>query len=188
MNEKEFLEYMNSGKEVESGSEEHIFMTCLSHKAMKITTRINNEYHTPEELRALFSELTGKPIDEDLRLFPPFTTDCGRNIHLGKGVFINSGCRFQDQGGIYIGDGSLIGHNTVIATLNHNFAPEKRHNLIPSPVYIGKNVWICANVTIIPGITIGDNAIVGAGSVVTKDVPANTIVAGNPAKAIKTIE
>ena len=111
-----------------------------------------------------------------------------QNITIGKNVFINACCRFQDQGGITIGDGTLIGHNTTIATLNHDFAPHCRANITPMPVFIGKNVWIGSDCTILPGVEIGDGAIIGAGSVVTKNVAANTIVAGNPAKVIKKIE
>ena len=121
-------------------------------------------------------------------MFPPFYTDCGKNIKIGKNVFINACCRFQDQGGIEIGDGSLIGHNTTIATLNHDFNPAKRQNLTPSPVKIGKNVWIGSDCTILPGVEIGDGAIIGAGSVVTKSIPTNAVAVGNPARVIKEIE
>ena len=134
-----------------------------------------------------FSKLTGREVDKSFGIFPPFYTDCGKNIIIGKNVFINACRRFQDQGGIEIGDGSLIGHNTTIATLNHDFNPEKRANINPKPVKIGKNVWIGSDSTILPGVEIGDGAIVGAGSVVTKSVPKNTIVAGNPAKIIRKI-
>ena len=102
-------------------------------------------------------------------------------------MFINSGCHFQDQGGITIDDGVLIGHNAVLATLNHNQDPEKRDNLLPAPIHIGRKVWLGANVTVLPGVTIGDNAIVAAGAVVTKDVEPNTVVGGVPAKIIKRI-
>ncbi len=187
MDNKEFLDYMNSGREVIGGSDIHLHMTKLSQEAIRITTEINSRYHEPEELRELFSELIGGPVDDAFGLFPPFTTDCGKNIHLGKGVFINSGCRFQDQGGITIGDNALIGHNVVIATLNHNLRPEKRANLIPIPVRIGKRVWIGSNTVILPGVTIGDNAVISAGSVVTKDVPENMIAVGNPAKVVRAV-
>lgn len=183
----EFLDYLNSGKTVKCGSDVHKYMHIASQQALKITVKINGEYHTPEEIQELFSELIGKKVDKSFGLFPPFTTDCGKNITLGKGVFINAGCRFQDQGGIIIGDGALIGHNTVIATLNHAFEPENRGDMIPSPVKIGKNVWIGSNSTILPGVTIGDNAIIGAGSVVTKDIPADMIAVGNPARVIRSI-
>lgn len=182
-----FLNALNSGNPVVAGSEIHHFMVKLSNEAMKITAELNNSYHTPEEIRTLFSNLIGTSVDESFTLFPPFYTDCGKNITIGKNVFINSGCRFQDQGGVTIGDGTLIGHNAVLATLNHDFAPEKRGTLHPSPINIGKNVWIGANVTVLPGVTIGDNAILAAGAVVTKDVPTNVIVGGVPAKVIKEI-
>jgi acetyltransferase-like isoleucine patch superfamily enzyme len=107
---------------------------------------------------------------------------------VGKNVFLNSGCRFQDQGGITIGDGTLIGHNAVLATLNHDVNPKKRSTLHPAPIVIGKNVWIGSNVTVVPGVTIGDGAIIAAGAVVTKDVSENTIVGGVPARFIKKIE
>lgn len=121
-------------------------------------------------------------------MFPPFYTDCGKNLTLGKNVFINACCQFQDQGGVTIGDGTLVGPKTVIATLNHHQDPCKRANLIPKPVTIGRNVWIGANVTILPGVTIGDGAIIAAGAVVSKDVESNTVVGGVPAKLIKTID
>ncbi|MEE3490647.1 MAG: DapH/DapD/GlmU-related protein, partial [Methanobrevibacter sp.] len=159
-----------------------------SQEAQKITCEINYSYHDFDEIRQLFSRLIGSEVSDDFRLFPPFTTDFGKNIHLGKNVFINSGCRFQDQGGIYIGGDVLIGHNVVIATLNHEENPAKRGNLVPSPVKIGNGVWIGSNVTITPGVTIGDGAIVGAGAVVTRDVAENTIVAGVPAKYIRDVK
>ena len=132
-------------------------------------------------------KLTGRAFPEGAYMFPPFYTDCGKNTKLGKNVFINACCQFQDQGGITIGDGTLVGPKTVIATLNHHQNPDKRANLIPKPVNIGKNVWIGANVTILPGVTIGDGAIIAAGAVVSKDVEANTIAGGVPAKFIKAI-
>ena len=175
MNLDTFLEHLNKGLTVDGGSEAHEFMHKVSQEALRITSALNNTYHSPEEIRELFSELTGKPVD------------CGKNITVGKNVFINSGCRFQDQGGITIGDGALIGHNAVLATLNHDFSPEKRSSMHPAPVVIGKNVWLGANVTVVPGVTIGDNAVIAAGAVVTKDIPAGTIAAGVPAKVLREL-
>lgn len=180
-----FLEHMNKRQYVQAGSEVHRYMTRLSDEARRIATQINCSYRTPEEIRKLFFRLIEKPEDDTFGLFPPFYTDCGKNITVGKNVFINAGCQFQDQGGITIGDGSLIGHNVVIATLNHDQNPKKRASLIPAPVVIGKNVWIGANSTILPGVTIHDGAIIAAGAVVTKDVPENMIVGGVPARVIK---
>lgn len=148
--------------------------------ALRIVARMNTGYRTPREVRELLAELTGKPVDDTVAVFPPFYSEFGKNLTLGKDVFINIACRFQDTGGITIGDGSLIGHGTTLTTLNHGIDPDRRADMIPSPVTIGRKVWLGAGVTVVPGVTIGDGAIVGAGSVVTKDVPANTIVAGVP--------
>ena len=185
MNLEQFLEHLNSEKPVKGGSEARLFMHGVSQEALKITAEINGSYHEPEELRALFSRLIGQPVDESFAMFPPFYTDCGKNIHIGKHVFINMGCKFQDQGGIFIGDGALIGHNVVLATLNHAMSPHDRGTMIPAPIHIGKNVWIGSNSTILPGVTIGDGAIVAAGAVVTRDVPENAIVGGVPARIMR---
>ncbi|MGM9538288.1 MAG: DapH/DapD/GlmU-related protein [Candidatus Onthomonas sp.] len=183
----DFLDYVNSGKRVTANSEVHRCMHTLSQQAMRLNAELNGGYHTPEEIRALFSQLTGKPVDESFGLFPPFTTDCGKNITVGKNVFINSGCRFQDQGGITIDDGALIGHNVVLATLNHCLDPLHREDLCPAPIHIGKKVWIGANATVLPGVSIGDGAVIAAGAVVTRDVPENTVVAGVPAKPTRPV-
>ena len=185
---KEFRELMAKGTYVEAETELFKAFHKFSQNALKITSELNNKYHTPEEVRELFAKLTQNDVPETFGMFPPFYTDCGINIKVGENVFINSCCRFQDQGGIEIGDGSLIGHNTTIATLNHDFNPTKRQNLTPSPVKIGKNVWIGSDCTILPGVSIGDGAIIGAGSVVTKSIPRTAIAVGNPARGIKEIE
>ena len=183
----QWLEIMDSGKEIGTDAEVRLMMHKLSQEALRITAELNGSYHNPDEIREIMEHLTGRSIDPSFGLFPPFYTDCGKNIKIGKNVFINSGCRFQDQGGIAIDDGALIGHNAVLATLNHNPDPEKRNNLLPAPIHIGKRVWLGANVTVLPGVTIGDNAIVAAGAVVTKDVQPNAVVGGVPAKFIKHI-
>lgn len=187
MNINEFLNYVNSGLPIQDGMEIHKYMSELSQEAMKITSELNSSYYTPEEICEIFSKLIGKPVDKTFRMFPPFYTDCGKNINIGKNVFINSCCCFQDQGGITINDGTLIGHKVVFATLDHNFIPEKRGDMTPKPIVIGKNVWIGANATILGGVTIGDNSIIAAGAVVTKDVPSDSVAAGVPARVIKSI-
>ena len=188
MHLQDFLAYLNSGRSVSAGSAEHRYMCALSQEALRITAELNNAYHTPEELRVIFSRLTGRPTDDTFTLFPPFYTDCGKNLVIGKNVFINSGCKVQDQGGIEIGDGTLIGHNVVLATLNQALAPERRGDLIPRPIRIGKNVWIGSNAVILPGVTIGDGAVIAAGAAVTKDVPENSVVGGVPARVLRTIQ
>lgn len=188
MSTEDFLAMMNRGETCIAGSPAHLRMTALSYEAIPLCEKLNTGEHTPEEVRTLFSELTGKDVGEGVYFFPPFFTDCGKNLTIGKGVFFNSGVKLQDQGGLTIGDNTLLGHNVVVATLNHDQDPEKRASLSPHPVHIGKNVWIGSNATILPGVTIGDGAIVAAGAVVNKNVEANTIVGGVPAKFIKKIK
>ncbi|MDE7327950.1 MAG: sugar O-acetyltransferase [Lachnospiraceae bacterium] len=149
---------------------------------------LNTKYHTPEEIREIMGRLTGKKVEDSFRLFPPFYTDFGKNITIGKDVFINSGCHFQDQGGIEIGDSALIGHNVVLATINHDLNPRENRKNHYAPIKIGTHVWIGSNATILPGVTIGDYAVVAAGAVVARDVPAMTVVGGVPAKKIKAIQ
>ncbi|MFV0400019.1 MAG: DapH/DapD/GlmU-related protein [Oscillospiraceae bacterium] len=184
----EFLEHLNHGETVIGGSEVHQYMHGASQEALRLTAELNSSYHTPEDIRELMSRITGREIDGTFALFPPFHTDCGKNIRIGKRVFINAGCCFQDQGGITIGDDTLIGHNVVLATLNHSLVPAKRKDMHPAPIVIGKNVWIGANATVLAGVRIGDNAVVAAGAVVTRDVPANAVVGGVPAKVLKVID
>ncbi|MST89212.1 sugar O-acetyltransferase [Sharpea azabuensis] len=188
MTTEAFIAILNTGKPVLAESKVHQKMHELSQEALKITTQINQGYHNENEIRALMSELVGYHVDETFSLFPPFYTDCGKNIHIGKHVFINSGCSFQDQGGIYIDDGALIGHQVIMATLNHDLDSNHRGDLVPASIHIGKNVWIGAHTTILPGVTIGEGAVVAAGAVVTKDVPDHTIVGGVPAKVIKYLQ
>lgn len=185
---EELRTYFSESETIGENKEAVDMMRFYSREAQKITMKINTAYHEPEELQELFSELIGKPVDPSFGLFPPFYTDFGKNISIGKNVFINAGCKFQDQGGIFIDDGALIGHGVVLATLNHDMAPEKRQQLHPAPIHIGKNVWIGANSVVCSGVTIGDNAVVAAGAVVVKDVEANTVVGGVPAKLIRRIE
>lgn len=184
----EFIKIMDTQDRVVAKSDVHNTMHLLSEEARKITCVLNGGYHTNEEIRALFSELTGRDVDETFVLFPPFYTDCGKNIKVGKNVFINSGCCFQDQGGVIISDDVLIGQQVVLATLNHDIVPSKRKDMFPRPVKIGKNVWIGAHATILSGVEIGENSIVAAGAVVTKSVPDNVVVAGVPAKIIRHID
>ena len=184
---EEFKEYAKSGRPLDT-PEIFEVLNRQSDEARKITFKLNGAYHSMEEIRGLLSELFGYKVSDTTRVFPPFYTDFGRNIHLGENVFINACCQFQDQGGIRIGDGCLIGHNVVFATLNHDMKPERRWICLPQSIELGKNVWIGSNATILSGVKIGDNAVVAAGAVVNKDVAANSIVGGVPAKFIKWIE
>lgn len=182
---QEFLDHVNSGATVEGGSPAHEFMHHAAQDALRVVAELNTGYRTPGEVRALLSRLTGRTVDESVALFPPFYSEFGKNLTLGAGVFINMGCRFQDTGGITVGDGALIGHGTTVTTLNHGMDPARRADMTPAPVVIGRRAWLGASVTVVPGVTIGDGAVVGAGAVVTRDVPADTVVAGVPARVVR---
>ena len=184
---KELLEHFNNGDTLGEDFEVIELMRYYSRQAQKITMEINTKFHEPDELAELFSDLIGKSVGEHFGLFPPFYTDFGKNITIGDNVFINAGCKFQDQGGIVIEEGALIGHGVILATLDHDMMPEKRQQLHPAPIHIGKRVWVGAGAVITKGVTIGDDAVVAAGAVVNKDVPPETIVGGVPAKVIKSI-
>lgn len=157
-------------------------------RAQKIIAELNNTYRTKEEVKLLFSELTTKTVHESFELLPPFYTDYGQNIRVGENVFINQGCTFMDRGGITIEDKVLFGPKVNLVTINHPVDPDKRRSTYSKPIYIKKGAWIGINATIMPGVTIGENSIVSAGSVVTKDVQDNVIVGGIPTKVIKEIE
>jgi acetyltransferase-like isoleucine patch superfamily enzyme len=182
---QDFLDHVNRGETVTAGSDRHRFMLETAQEALGIVARINAGYRTPDEVRALLGDLTGRPVDESVAVFPPFYSEFGKNLTLGRDIFVNMGCRFQDTGGITIGDGSLIGHGCTLTTLDHGLDPDRRGDMVPAPVTIGRKVWLGASVTVVPGVTIGDGAVVGAGAVVTRDVPADAIVAGVPAKLIR---
>ena len=187
MTTREFNAQLQRDIHIAAGSPAHEFMHKAADEARKTIALINGAYHTDEELRALMSRLVGYRVDDGFRLFPPVYTDFGKNIKIGKDVFVNSGCCFQDQGGVTLGDGCLVGHNVVFATLDHDKRPGRRGDMTAAPIVVGKDVWIGAHATILKGVTIGDGAIVAAGAVVTRDVPPNTIAAGVPARIVKTI-
>lgn len=182
----DFLEYVKTGKALDTPDIRSL-MGYMSEEARKVTFRLNSSYHTPDEVHSLLEELFGHAVPDTLRVFPPLYSDFGKNIHVGENVFINACCHFQDHGGVTLGDGCQIGHNVVFATLNHGLSSEDRGITYPAPIVLGKNVWVGSNSTILQGVTIGDNAVVAAGAVVTKNVEANTIVGGVPARFIRRI-
>lgn len=179
---------LGRSEKVVGGSPESMAMTQRAYDIRRLTVDLNCTFHTHEEIIDIFSRIIEKPVPRSFGLFPPFYTEYGKNITVGENVFINAGCKFQDHGGITLEDGVLVGHNVVIATLNHGQNPSDRQSLIPSPVRIREGAWIGAGVVICPGVTIGRHSIVAAGAVVVRDVPDNVIVGGVPAKVLKPID
>jgi acetyltransferase-like isoleucine patch superfamily enzyme len=158
-------------------------------RAMAITPAINRlTFDDADEIRALFSELTGRRVDDAFRLIPPFYTAYGLEIRVGRRVFINQNCTLYDLAEISIGDDVMIGPNVNIITSGHPVSPRDRRNtVVAKPIVIERNVWIAAGATIIGGVTVGENSVVAAGSVATKDVPPNALVAGNPARVVRDV-
>lgn len=183
---QQFLDYVETGKPLDT-PEIYSLMDGMSEEARRLTFKLNSAYHSQEEINRLLTELTGNAPGRGFKMFPPFYTDFGKNLHIGEGVFINACCQFQDHGGVYIGDFCQIGHNVVFATLNHGLSAGTRRSMTPAPIRLGRNVWVGSNSTILPGVTVGDDAIIAAGAVVAKDVPAGTIVGGVPARIIRKI-
>jgi acetyltransferase-like isoleucine patch superfamily enzyme len=155
------------------------------------TVRLSQQLNTAVDIntvRDILSEITDKKIDESTTILAPFYTNFGIFTRIGKNVFINHACSFLDMGGITLEDEVLIGPRVNLITENHPLDPGDRRALITKPITIKRNAWIGAGATILPGVTIGENSMVAAGAVVSKDVPANTVVGGIPAKVIKTLE
>ncbi|AOG60097.1 hypothetical protein SHELI_v1c01420 [Spiroplasma helicoides] len=190
MTREEFIEYTRSNYDIIDMKNEEVayWMNKLACEAHEILNKINNlKVLDTNKVVELFSELTSSKIDNSFRCFLPFYTDFGKNIKIGKNVFINKNCNFQDRGGICIGDNVLIGMNVNIATLNHGLEKDKRNFIYPKKVIIENNAWIGSGVTIVPGVTVGENTIIAAGAVLTKDADSNSIYAGVPAKKIKSL-
>ncbi len=164
-------------------------MVASVKRAMAITPTLNRlTFDDADEIRAVFSNLIGTQVHESFSLIPPFYTTGGENIRVGRNVFINQNCTMYDLGGIDIADEVMIGPNVSIITSGHPIEPSQRRAfVIAKPIVIERNVWIAAGVTIIGGVTVGENSVVAAGSVVTHDVPPNTLVGGNPARVIRSI-
>ena len=185
---KKVCEMLLNGEVLDQNSPENKTFYDIVKQTAILCAKLNSGFHENNEIIEIMEQITGKKVDKEFRLFGTFFSDFGRNIFIGKNVFINNGCNFQDQGGIYIGDNSFIGHNCILATLDHDINPEKRYIIHPAPIKIGNGVWIGSGAIILKGVTIGDGAVVAAGALVNNDVPSNAIVGGVPAKIIKFIK
>ncbi|MDQ0593594.1 acetyltransferase-like isoleucine patch superfamily enzyme [Chryseobacterium ginsenosidimutans] len=184
--QKDIFERLKSGKPVHHSDSEYFKINDVATRTLKLSQQLNSSDNT-DAVRNFLSEIIGYEIDDSTIIFPPFYTNFGKFISIGKNVFINHACSFLDMGGITIEDDVLIGPKVNLITENHPINPNERQALLTKPILIKRKAWVGAGVTILPGVTVGENSIVAAGAVVSKDVPDNTIVGGVPAKIIKEI-
>ena len=177
---------LRNGETVRFDDPEYSKLRDVAFATRKLLVQLNQSTD-PDEMRALLSQITGSETDESTAIFPPFHVNYGKHTKIGKNVFINFDCVFLDFGGITIEDGVFIAPKVSLLTEGHPLSPRDRHSLTVSPIHLKRNAWIGANATIVQGVTVGENAVVAAGAVVTRDVPENTVVGGIPAKILKTL-
>lgn len=183
----DIIRRMLSGETILENDPEYPLLEAQFSEGMQLVNQLNTGFHTQEEIRGFLSRLTGKPVADTVRMFPPFHTVWGKGTTFCPGVFVNSGCTFLDRGGITLENDVFIGPGVQLITEGHPEEPSLRRNVYARAITIHRRAWIGAGAIVLPGITIGENAIVGAGSIVTHDVPADTIVAGNPARPVRRI-
>ncbi|MDB5263912.1 MAG: acetyltransferase [Adhaeribacter sp.] len=186
-NDKDIFERLKVGEPIRLDDPEYYKVQEVVNRKIELSAQLNTSTNI-DQVRNRISEIIGTTLDESTTVFAPFYTNFGRFTRIGKNVFINHACSFLDMGGIILEDYVLLGPKVNLITENHPIDPTDRRTLICKPIVIKRNAWIGAAATILPGVTIGENAIVAAGAVVSKDVPANTVVGGVPAKFIKTID
>lgn len=184
----DIFEKLLKGIPVRDDDPERAILAEQFYKAERLTAELNLKYRTMGEITEMLDKETVFSVDSTAYIKQPIYFDLFRHFSVGKNVFINSNCTMLDQGGIFIEDYVMIGPNVTLVTTNHPLDPNDRTVLLNRPIRLKRNCWIGADVTILPGVTVGENSVVGAGSVVTKDIPDNCVYAGNPAKFIKNIE
>lgn len=183
---KDIFDRIRNGETIPASDPEAYKLREASFATQKLLIQLNNS-SDPSEIRDLFSQITASEVDESLAVFTPFYINYGKHTKIGKNVFINFDCVFLDLGGITIEDNVLIAPKVSLLSEGHPVSPEHRQSLVPGHIHIKKNAWIGAGAIILPGVIIGENAVVAAGAVVSRNVPANTVVGGTPAKIIKSI-
>lgn len=187
MSHLHLFDRLKNGETVSAEDKDRDQLRDASYATKELLLQLNNSAD-PTEIRAILARITQTEIDESVAVFTPFYINYGKHTKIGKNVFINFDCVFLDWGGITIEDNVLIAPKVSLLTEGHPISPSERHALIPKPIHVKRNAWIGANATILQGVTIGENSIVAAGSVVSKDVPDNVIVGGIPAKVLRSIE
>lgn len=180
------LERLRSGEPIWLNDPEYAEINKIVNRTIWLSQSMNAAPDV-DTVRDFLADIIGWKIDKSTTIFAPFYTNFGVFTKIGKNVFINHACSFLDMGGITIEDGVLIGPRVNLVTENHPLEPSDRRALITKPILIKRNAWIGAGATILPGVTVGENAVVAAGAVVSRDVPANVVVGGIPAKIIKSI-
>lgn len=177
-----------AGDVISLNDPEYPRIAALITEAQRVIAEMNTGYRDPAEVRDLFSRLTGAPVDDSFWLLPPFYSDFGKNIRVGRNVFINHACEFMDRGGITVGDDVLIGPKVNLVTINHPLDPATRRSTYCAPIVIRQGAWVGTGASVMPGVTIGVNAVVAAHAVVTGDVPDNVVVGGVPARVIRHLD
>jgi acetyltransferase-like isoleucine patch superfamily enzyme len=184
---RDIFDRMREGESIPFNDPQYPKIFEVVSRTMKLSAALNTSTDI-DQIRDRLSEIIGTPLDKSTRVFIPFHTNFGKFIRIGRNVFINHGCTFLDLGGITIEDEVLIGPKVNLLSEGHPLVPDGRKVLELNRVLIKRNAWIGAAATILPGVSVGENAVVAAGALVTKDVPDNTVVGGVPAKVIRKID
>ena len=183
----DIFQRMRAGEPLRKDDPEYTTFAEVVARTIRLCVQMNATATELDQVRSRLSDIIGSEIDESTTIFPPFYTNFGQFIRLGKNVFINHNCSFLDIGGVTIEDDVQIGPSVKLTSENHPLDPADRKTVLLQPILIKRNAWIGAGATILPGVTVGENAVVAAGAVVNRDVPPNTVVAGIPAKVVKTL-
>jgi acetyltransferase-like isoleucine patch superfamily enzyme len=175
---------------IAAGTPESRDMYARIKRGIRLTERLNTiPFEDADAIRAAWSELTGQPVDPTFSLIPPVHVQHGLNTRVGRNVFVNQGCTLLDIGGIDIGDDVLIGPNVSLITGGHPLTPSRRRQgITAAPIRLERNVWIGAAAVVLQGVTVGEDSVVGAGAVVSRDVPPATLVAGAPARIVRRLD